>query len=196
MATGFAVITFIHALVVLQDGPAGYGSSRGSQMISAPIIDVRVTLPEHWRPIPLTDENATRDSVRGLVEHEFDGVADKPLSASHFCRALLEQAEAGQAIGGRLLALCRQWHNGTPVPASLLLIWMDLPAGPGSVPGDQLLNLRDRLHGNPAHALPAGQTLDLAALPPGSALRHVLIDETANPSTDQGDHRIPVLVGG
>lgn len=158
------------------------------------IADVQVTLPEHWWPILLTDEDAMCDGVRALVEHEFDGIADNPLVQSDLRRALLEQAEEGRAIGARLLALCRQWHDGMPVPASLVLVWMDLPVGPGSLPGDHLLDLKDRLQGGPEATLPAGQTLDLAALAPGTVLRHVRIDETADPSSDRGGHPIPVLV--
>ncbi|HUR07710.1 MAG TPA: hypothetical protein VM347_34565 [Nonomuraea sp.] len=161
---------------------------------SGSIADVRVTLPEHWWPISLADEHVMRAGVRDLVQHEFDGVADNPLVQSDLRRALLEQAEAGRSVGARLLALCRQWHNGTPIPASLVLTWIDLPAGRGSSPGEQLLELQGRLHPDPDAPMPAGQTLDLAALPPGTVLRHVRLDETPIPPSDGREQRIPALV--
>lgn len=164
--------------------------------MTAPVTDVRVTLPEHWWPIPLTDEGEMRSALNGLLEHEFSGFADRPLLQSDLRRVLVSQADAARASGGRLLALCRQWANGVPVPAALVVIWVDLAAEPHGDRGDALLELRDRLHPNPEDALPAGHSLDLASVPPGRVLRNVRIDRATVPTVDpsDADGHVPALV--
>lgn len=141
------------------------------------VLDVRVTLPEHWWPIPLVSDEAMRVGVREIVHDEFGGIEDHPLLQSELRRNLLAQAEAARAVEGRLLALCRMWaDDGTPVAASLVLTWVDLPRGDG--PGAMLMDLKQRIHPRPEEGrLPAGHALDLGKLPPGQAVRYVHLED-------------------
>jgi hypothetical protein len=164
--------------------------------MNAAVIDVRVTLPEHWWPIPLTDDRTMRAAVNELVEHEFRGFEGRPLLQSDLRRALISQADAARAAGGRLLALCRQWANGVPVPAALVVIWVDLPSKSHGEGADALLELRDRLHPDPDVPLAAGHALDLASVSPGRVLRNVRIDRATVPTPDLtgAESFVPALV--
>ncbi len=154
VATGFAVITFSPrpgspAATVPRDTAAPAELT----MISAPIIDVRVTCPSTGgrSRLPTRTQRGTACAARRARVRRRRGqaaVAVRPPSRPS--GAGRSRAGDRRPFAGAVPTVAQR----DPVPASLLLIWMDLPAGPGFVPGDQLLNLRDRLHGNPAHALP------------------------------------------
>lgn len=155
-------------------------ASAGAEMAGAPeqVTDVRLFLPETWWAIPLTDGEAMRAAVRKLVHRQFTGIEDHPVMQSDLRRALLAQANEAAANGGRLLALNQQVVDGLPVPASLVLTWIDLPPTPDALPGEMLMDLKDRLHPDPDRVLPAGHSLDLGKLPPGDALRRVHLQDS------------------
>lgn len=158
------------------------------------VVDVRVTLPEDWWVIPLSDEAKTREAVRGLLRRQFSGIEDRPLFQSQLRAELLGQAAQAAQSGGRLLAISLTEVAGVPVPASMVLSWIDPPVGDRHDPGDVLMNLRDALYPDPAARLPAGHSLDLARLPPGSTLRHLHLPLTLSQAGPDSAPGVPSFV--
>lgn len=97
-----------------------------------PVVDVRVVLPDHWWVIPLQPLEARTRSVERLVERQFAGVDNQPLLRADTRRQLLAQAETAADSHGRPMALSLQRVGDVPVPASLVLHWIDVPAAPES----------------------------------------------------------------
>ncbi|MGH3831269.1 MAG: hypothetical protein ACRDRS_12625 [Pseudonocardiaceae bacterium] len=139
---------------------------------AAPVVDVRVVLPDHWWAIPLQPPEARARSVERLVERQFAGVDDQPLLRADTCRQLLAQAETAAASDGRLLALSLQRVADVPVPASLVVHWIDVPADPDSTPGDGSLLVCLQAAFEPETGAP-GFTLDLGKMAAGTVLRRV-----------------------
>ncbi|MGH3826450.1 MAG: hypothetical protein ACRDQX_04645 [Pseudonocardiaceae bacterium] len=139
---------------------------------AAVVVDVRVVLPDHWWAIPLQPPEARARSVERLVERQFAGVDDQPLLRADTCRQLLAQAETAADSDGRLLALSLQRVADVPVPASLVVHWIDLPAAPDSTPGDGslLVDLQEAFE--PDVGAP-GFALDLGKMAVGTVLRRV-----------------------
>lgn len=140
------------------------------------IVDVRVALPDDWWPIPLASETAIRNSVTELIDRQVAPFGDDAVLDS-VRAALLEQADVARANGAHLLALCRHRHGEIPIPASLVLRWIDAEPRPDHRPGDRLQELRDAL-------VPDG-SLDLARIPPGPVLRRVRTDRLDLPGTEE-----------
>lgn len=140
------------------------------------VHDVRVTLPEQWWLVPLRDPDARSRSVSLLVDRQFSGVGDRPLAKAQARQVLEDQAAAAADLGARLMALSVLDYAGVPVPASLLVHWIEIPPLGGS--GALLVDLRDTLL-PVGGALPPGQSLDLATMSPGPVLRHVHEDTTS-----------------
>lgn len=139
------------------------------------VVDVRVVLPDHWWIIPLHPQQARERSVERLVERQFAGIDDQPLLRADTRRQLLAQAEKAATSDARLLALCLLQITGAPVPASLVVHWVDVPPDPESVPGDGslLLTLRTELEPAPGASQAPGFALDFAHLSAGKVLRRV-----------------------
>lgn len=139
------------------------------------MVDVRVVLPDHWWVIPLQPQQTRERSVERLVERQFAGVDDQPLLRADTRRQLLAQAEQAATSDACLLALCLLQVAGAPVPASLVVHWVDVLSDPDSVPGDGALLLALREELEPANGTSArpGFTLDLAHLSAGKVLRRV-----------------------
>jgi hypothetical protein len=146
-----------------------------SDSAPAPVVDVRVVLPDHWWVIPLQPQQARDRSVERLVERQFAGIDDQPLLRADTRRQLLTHAEKAASSDARLLALCLLQIAGAPVPASLVVHWIDLPADPQRRPGDgaQLLTLQTELEPTPSASPTPGFALDLAHLSAGKVLRRV-----------------------
>lgn len=137
------------------------------------VIDVQVALPEDWWVIPLLDAEERDRSVRALLDRQFAGRADLPLLRMELRRELTAQVEGAAAAQGRLLAISLQHVDGVPVPAALVLHWVDLPRPAEPGPGALLLELQDGLR-TPVGVQPdAGSSLDLGRLPAGPVLRRV-----------------------
>lgn len=139
------------------------------------VIDVRVVLPDHWWMIPMQPQQARERSVERLVERQFAGIDDQPLLRADTRRQLLTHAEKAANCDARLLALCLLQIAGAPVPASLVVHWIDVPPDPQSRPGDGalLLTLQTELEPAPRTSLAPGVALDLAHLSAGTVLRRV-----------------------
>lgn len=153
------------------------------------VVDVRLTLPDGWWIIPLADEEGRHRSIAALVARQFTGIEDRPLIQSGLRTTLRAQAEAAnQAQGSRLLAISLAQPEGVPMPASLVLSWLDLP-GPAER-GRVLMDLQERLHPDLTKPLPAGCSLDLARVPPGHVLRRVHLQRHES----AGSAPIPSLV--
>jgi hypothetical protein len=143
---------------------------------AAPVVDVRVVLPDHWWAIPLQPLEARTRSVERLVERQFAGVDDQPLLRADARRQLLAQAERAADSDGRLMALSLQRVGDVPVPASLVLHWIDVPAGPDSSPGcagSLLLGLREAFEPAAQGPPQPGFALDLGKMAAGMVLRRV-----------------------
>ncbi|MGH3886245.1 MAG: hypothetical protein ACRDSZ_06700 [Pseudonocardiaceae bacterium] len=142
---------------------------------TAAVVDVQVVLPDHWWAIPLQPPEARKRSVERLVERQFAGVDDQPLLRADTCRQLLAQAETAADSGGRLMALSLQRVGDVPVPASLVVHWIDVPAGPDSTPGDGSLlsGLREEFEPVAGATRDPGFALDLGEMPAGTVLRRV-----------------------
>lgn len=138
------------------------------------VVDVRVVLPDHWWRIPLQPPRARERSVDRLLRRQFAGVDNQPRLRAEARGRLFEQAEDAATLNGHLLALCLLEVRGVPLPASLTLYWLDVPAQPGSAldGGEVLLNLRDELQPGGAGAAPA-PGFDLARVDAGWVLRRV-----------------------
>ena len=156
------------------------------------VIDVQVVLPDHWWAIPLQPPEARERSVRRLVERQFSGVDDQPLLRVDTRRQLLAQAGTAAASDARLMALSLQQVGGVPVPASLVVHWIDVAARSDSKPGDGslLLGLQEELRPAPGVASPPGFVLDLGQTPAGTVLR--LVHE--QPAELEGAEPMPSLV--
>lgn len=157
----------------------------------AAIIDVQVVLPDHWWAIPLQPAQARERSVDALVARQFRGTDNQPLLRVDTRRQLLAQAQDAADSDARLLALSLLAVAGVPVPASLVVHWIDLPQIPGVRPGDgtPLVDLQHELQPAPGAELPAGYQLDLGRMPAGTVLRRVhdrlaglVADEASVPS--------------
>lgn len=158
----------------------------------AAVVDVRLVLPDHWWAIPLQPLEARERSVERLVERQFAGVDDQPLLRADMRRQLLAQAETAAASDARMLALSLQEVAGIPVPASLVVHWIDVPADPEGTPGDGslLLGLQQEFQPAPGAPLQPGFALDLARLPAGTVLRRV----HEQPAELEGAEPMPSLV--
>jgi hypothetical protein len=145
------------------------------EVSGAVVVDVRVVLPDHWWVIPLQPPQARARSVERLVERQFAGVDDQPLLRADARRQLLAQAETAAESGGRLMALSLQRVGGVPVPASLVVHWIDVPAGPGSRPGDGSLLVGLQEAFQPAAGSPPepGFALEVGKVAAGRVLRRV-----------------------
>lgn len=157
---------------------------------AARIVDVRVVLPDHWWRIPLKSAQARERSVDRLVERQFAGIDDQPQLRTDTRKQLLKHAEDVADVDGHLLALSLLEIQGVPVPASLVLHWINMPAEPGAVPvgGELLLDLQGELQ--PAAEPEPGFRLDLARVAAGSVLRRVY-ESTADL---EGTEPVPSLV--
>lgn len=136
---------------------------------------MRLVLPDHWWAIPLQPPDVRERSVERLVERQFAGVDDQPLLRADTRRQLLAQAGAAADSDGRLLAISLQRVADVPVPASLVVHWIDIPADPGSAPGDGtlLLGLQAEFDPAPEATTEPGYALDLGQLAAGQVLRRV-----------------------
>lgn len=141
----------------------------------AAVADVRIVLPEHWWVIPLQPREARERSVERLVERQFAGIDNQPQLRRDAHKQLSTYAETAADAGGRLLALSLLEVAEVPVPASLVLHWIDLPSDPDRIAGDggMLLDLQAQIQPRPADDFEPGFTLDLARIPAGNVLRRV-----------------------
>jgi hypothetical protein len=139
------------------------------------VVDVRVVLPDHWWVIPLQPPEVRTRSVERMVERQFAGVDDQPLLRVDTRRQLLAQAEMAAHSEGRLMALSLQRVGDVPVPASLVVHWIDVPAGPDNTPGDGalLLGLREAFEPTAEAPREPGFALDLGKMAAGTVLRRV-----------------------
>lgn len=146
-----------------------------AELSTAAVVDVRVVLPDHWWVIPLQPPEARTRSVERLVERQFAGVDDQPLLRADTRRQLLAQAEAAAGSEGRLMALSLQRVADVPVPASLVVHWIDVAPELDSSPGDGSLLLGLRKAFEPAAGAPRepGFALDLGKMAVGTVLRRV-----------------------
>ncbi|MPZ66617.1 MAG: hypothetical protein GEU83_14270 [Pseudonocardiaceae bacterium] len=141
----------------------------------AAVVDVRVVLPDHWWVVPLQPQRARERSVDRLVERQFAGVDDQPLLRADTRRQLLSQADKAADSEARLMALSLLQIADIPVPASLVVHWIDVPPDPQSTLGDGalLLALRAELEPTPDATREPAFALDLAQLSAGKVLRRV-----------------------
>lgn len=143
-----------------------------AELSTAPVVDVRVVLPDHWWAIPLQPPEARARSIQRLVERQFAGVDDQPLLRADTCRQLLTQAEMAADSGGRLMALSLQRIVDVPVPASLVVHWLDVAAAPDS--DDSLLvSLQEAFEPDAGAPREAGFALDLGKTAAGTVLRRI-----------------------
>lgn len=139
--------------------------------------------------IPLRDPVERTQAVTDLIKHQFYGIEDRPLLKADARRTLLAQADQAAKAGARLLALSVAPYAGVPVPASLLVHWIDVPQDES---GSGLLQeLQDSMTPPAGTALPAGESLDIGRMPPGPALRHVhntagKLEEGSDPAPSLG----------
>lgn len=142
------------------------------------VRDVRVTLPEQWWLVPLHDPDARSHSVSKLVDRQFAGIDNQPILKARARESLEDQAGVAADLGARLMALSVGDYAGVPVPASLLVHWIDVP--PLGGPGALLVDLRDSMA--PADGeIPDGESMDLAKVAAGPVLRHIHQDTTPMP---------------
>ncbi|MGH3875108.1 MAG: hypothetical protein ACRDSR_27025 [Pseudonocardiaceae bacterium] len=146
-----------------------------AELRTSVVVDVRVVLPDHWWVIPLQPPEARARSVERLVERQFAGVDDHPLLRADTRRQLLACAEKAADSEGRLMALSLQRIADVPVPASLVVHWIDVAAGPDSSPGDGslLVGLREAFEPAAGVRREPGFALDLAMMAAGLVLRRV-----------------------
>jgi hypothetical protein len=93
--------------------------------------DVAIVLPDDWWVVPLWPEETRRRSVRRLVDRQFQGVDDQPVLRRDVARKLQSAADEAAAHAGRWMAVSLQRAGGVPVPASLVVSWLDLGPGHG-----------------------------------------------------------------
>lgn len=165
-------VTFVDQLRLRRPDRRSGRAATVAESSAAAVVDVRVVLPDHWWAIPLQPPEARKRSVERLVERQFAGVDDQPLLRANTCRQLLAQAETAADSDGRLLALSLQRVADVPVPASLVVHWIDLPAGPDSTPGDGSLLAGLQAAFEPDAVAP-GFALDLGKTAAGTVLRRV-----------------------
>lgn len=146
-----------------------------SELWPAPVVDVRLVLPDHWWRIPLQPPQARERSVDRLVERQFAGVDNQPQLRADARKQLLAQAQNAVEVDGKLLALCLLEVQGVPVPASLVMHWIDMPADPEATLGDggMLLGLQAELQPAAGDSPEPGFSLDLARVGAGPVLRRV-----------------------
>ena len=146
-----------------------------AEVSTASVVDVRVVLPDHWWVIPLWPPQARARSVERLLERQFTGVDDQPLLRADARRQLLAQADSAADSGGRLMALSLQRVGDIPVPASLVVHWIDVPAGPESTPGDGslLVGLQEVFEPPTGASRQEGFALEVGKVAAGRVLRRV-----------------------
>jgi hypothetical protein len=133
-------------------------------------VDVAVVLPDDWWVVPLQPAQARHRSVRRLVERQFNGV-DQPILRRDVTQRLGSAADEAAAANGRWMAVSLQRAGGVPVPASLVLTWLELgpPHGDGHV-----ADLVAQLTGPAEHAVATNaDEVTSAALPCGRVVRRV-----------------------
>jgi hypothetical protein len=136
----------------------------------SPPVDVAVVLPDDWWVVPLQPAPARHRSVRRLVDRQFNGV-DQPILRRDVTQRLRSAADEAAVANGRWMAVSLQRAGGVPVPASLVLSWLELgpPHGDG-----HLADLMAQLAGpaGAAAAIGADEVVS-AALPCGRVVRRV-----------------------
>ncbi|MDQ4020052.1 MAG: hypothetical protein M3257_00070 [Actinomycetota bacterium] len=155
---------------------------------TAVVTDVRITLPDDWWMVPLQPTQARERSVQRLVERQFAGIDHQPQLREQVRKEVLAQADAAAVSDARILALSMQRVDGLPVPASLVVHWIDIPTGSNGADGSLLAALQDEF--TPGPTSPAGVALDLAQMPAGTVLRRVL----EAPAQFGGADPLPALV--
>lgn len=134
------------------------------------IVDVAVVLPQHWWGVPLESPAETARSIIGLVDVQLGG-SEQPELRPELGRLFLDQARLAAGTGGRLFAVSLMRVAGIPVPASLVLSWLDAPPRSGMPePGGLLVDLQAELL---AEARSAAVAIDLGRMQVGMVLRRV-----------------------
>lgn len=129
--------------------------------------DLAVVLPDDWWVVPLHPAAARHRSVRRLVERQFRG-AEQPVLRRDVEKRLATATDEAASASGRWMAVSLQRAAGVPVPASLVLSWIELgpPRGDG-----HLADLKAQLVASSGSA--AADDVASAALPCGPAVRRV-----------------------
>lgn len=154
------------------------------------VVDVRMVLPDHWWRIPLHSAQARERSVDRLVERQFAGIDNQPQLRADARKQLLAQAQSAADSDGHLLALCLLEIQGVPVPASLVVHWIDVPVDPETTPNDGSLLLGLQAELQPASTAEPDFALDLARVAAGNVLRRVY----KCPAELDGAEPVPALV--
>jgi hypothetical protein len=130
--------------------------------------DVAVVVPGDWWLVPLTDPEAMRRAVRGLVDRQFDGVDDQPLLKHDLRQRLSVAGGRAAAANGRLMAVSIGKVGAVPLSATMTSYWIPLgrPVG-GSHLDDLTTNLLD------IDAESVDARYDKAGFDAGPALRRV-----------------------
>jgi len=125
--------------------------------------DIAVVLPEDWWIVPLRPAGARQRSIRQLVDKQFQGLDDQPILRSDMARKFEQAGRDAAAAKGRWMAVSLQRAAGIPIPAALVVSWLELGPGQG---GGHLSALADELTGEPAD-------LAMAQLPCGRVVRRL-----------------------
>lgn len=167
----------------------------GADARSYEVVDVRVALPADWWVVPLTNPGERQHAERALLDRQLAGRPEGDPLRTELAAALSSQTSAAAATGARLLALSLQQAAGVPIPASLVLHWLD--ELPRAEAGELLAELEDELQPEPGTEAP-GFSLDLALLPSGRALRRVRVEGSseATPESLVADYWIERPDGG
>lgn len=148
---------------------------RSLDEIPTSVENVRIVLPDHWWWIPLHPSGARERSIDRLVARQFAGIDNQPQLRADTRKQLCSWAETAADEDGQLLALCLLEVDEVPVPASLVLHWINVPADPDATPGDgsMLLGLQDQLQPATGSFPEPGFSLDLGQIASGKVLRRV-----------------------
>jgi len=138
-----------------------------SEVSTAP-TGVGLVVPGDWWLVPLTDPEAMRRAVRGLVDRQFEGVDDQPLLKHDLRQRLSVSCAQAAAANGRLMAVSLGQVAGVPLTATVTTYWIPLgrPVG-GSHLDDLTTNLIDIDRDS------ADARYDKAGFEAGPALRRV-----------------------
>ena len=144
---------------------------------------VGVILPEDWWTIPLADEEARRQAVTALVNHQFGHADAHPGLERQIRDELLSSADRAAQAGGWLMAIMLTQAGPMPLPATLTAYRVA-----GSFADAEGLR---RVQEPMTKSLPAGGRLDAGEGPFGMVLRAVR--ERPGPVA-LGGQDVPVLL--
>ncbi len=143
--------------------------------------DLRILLPEGWWTVHLHPEAVRVRAVDRLIERQFAGVDDQPLLKADTRKHLLDTAADAARTYGQLMAISLMRAQGIPIPATMVLYWIELgPRLPGPEDAGPVRHLDDVADMLMSAAEPGGSadrladaSFDRATVAAGEVIRRV-----------------------